>query len=289
MTPDLDSLRSRFPVSGVTIDHDAHGMPRIDVSTPGAAAHAYLHGAHVTHYQPHGSAPVLFMSAESAFAPDKPIRGGVPVIFPWFGPRPTRPDFPAHGFARTREWSLRDIRRDGNVVTVEFGLTSDGFELRYTVTVADALEMALEVRNASAGAARFEEALHTYLAVSDVRQVRVEGLTGRQYVDKVDGMKRKTQSGPITITGETDRVYLDTPDAVTVEDEAGGRKIVVSKEGSASTVVWNPWVEKAKRMPDFGDDEWPSMLCVETANVADNAITLPPAGTHVMRAVVRVE
>jgi glucose-6-phosphate 1-epimerase len=102
-------------------------------------------------------------------------------------------------------------------------------------------------------------------------------------------MRRKTQSGPVTITGETDRVYLDTPDAVTVHDPAGGRRITIAKVGSASTVMWNPWVEKAKKMPDFGDDEWPRMLCVETANVGENAVTLPPGRRHVMRAIVRAE
>jgi glucose-6-phosphate 1-epimerase len=146
--------------------------------------------------------------------------------------------------------------------------------------------MELSIQNTGAAPVTFEEALHTYLAVSDVRQARVEGLSGRDYLDKVDGMKRKTQSGPITITGETDRVYLDTPDTVTIQDPAAGRRITVSKERSASTVVWNPWLEKSKKMPDFGDYEWPRMLCVETANVAENALTLAPGARHVMRATV---
>jgi glucose-6-phosphate 1-epimerase len=117
----------------------------------------------------------------------------------------------------------------------------------------------------------------------------VEGLSLCDYIDKVDGMKRKKQSGPVAITSETDRVYLDTNDIVTVHDEAAGRRLCVSKSGSASTVLWNPWVEKAKKMPDFGDDEWPRMLCVETANVADNAVALAPGATHVMQALVRLE
>jgi glucose-6-phosphate 1-epimerase len=268
---------------------DSHSLPFLKLQAPSAEAHVYLHGAHVTHYQPRGAAPALFLSRESRFAPGQPIRGGVPIIFPWFGSHPTRPDLPAHGWARTRQWTPRDVARAGDSAAATLSLNAERVELLYTVSVGESLDLSLEVRNVSAAAASFEQALHTYLAVGDVRRVTVDGLSGRDYVDKVDGMKRKTQRGPITITGETDRVYLDTPDAVTVHDAAGDRRITVSKEGSASTVVWNPWVEKARKMADFGDDEWPLMLCVETANVAVNAITLAPGATHTMRALVRVE
>jgi glucose-6-phosphate 1-epimerase len=275
---------------GVTRETDPHGLPRLRVATPAAEAAVYLHGAHVTHYQPRGHAPVLFMSAQSRFAGGQPIRGGVPVIFPWFGPHPFDPKAPAHGFARTTQWSLGEVARDGDsaTVTLVMGSTST-VQLRYAVTIGPALDLSLTVANHDARALQFQQALHTYLAVSDVRQVSVKGLSGRDYVDKVDGMKRKTQPGLVRITGETDRVYLDTPDAVTVDDPGMNRRIVVTKEGSASTVVWNPWIEKAKKMSDFGDEEWPRMLCVETANVAENAVTLAPGASHVMQATIRLE
>jgi glucose-6-phosphate 1-epimerase len=288
---DLDLLRTGFGIPGaVEIGTDAHGLTRLTLSTPAAEAHVYLHGAHVTHYQPRGAAPVLFMSAHSRFAPGQPIRGGVPVIFPWFGPHPTRTDLPAHGYARTRPWDLVRTASAANIASAAF-LLSDAprLELGYRVSVGPALELSLEVRNISTEPVTFEQALHTYLAVDDVRGVRVEGLSLCDYIDKVDGMKRKRQSGPVAITGETDRIYLDTNDTVTVHDEAAGRRLSVSKSGSASTVLWNPWVGKAKKMPDFGDDEWPRMICVETANVADNAVTLAPGAAHVMRAVVAVQ
>jgi glucose-6-phosphate 1-epimerase len=292
MEQSLETLRERFGIPrAVTIVADAHGLPRIEIATPAAEAHVYLHGAHVTHYQPRGGRPVLFMSGRSDFEPGKPIRGGVPVIFPWFGPHPTDPTKPAHGWGRTRPWTLRDVSVDedeGISVTLSLGPVN-GAALTYRVHAGPVLAMELQVRNEADSPLAFEAALHTYLAVADVLEAEVEGLDGRQYLDKVDGMKRKTQSGPVTITGETDRVYLNTPDTVTVRDRAGGRRIIVSKQGSNSTVVWNPWVEKAKRMPDFGDDEWPRMLCVETANVAENSISLPPKASHLMKAVVRVE
>ena len=157
------------------------------------------------------------------------------------------------------------------------------------MSVGAALEMALEVVNTSPGDIRFEEALHTYLAVGDISRTTIDGLAGRTFIDKVDKAQRKTQpTGAFALNGETDRVYLDTPDTVTVNDGANGRKLVVSKSGSASTVVWNPWTAKAKAMADFGDDEWPGMLCIETANAADNAVTLAPGARHTMRATIAV-
>jgi glucose-6-phosphate 1-epimerase len=284
---DVEALSSRFSIpAAVEVGRDRHRLARLTISTPAADATLYLHGAHVTHYQPRGFPPVLFMSAASRFEPGQPIRGGVPVIFPWFGPHPTDPAAPAHGWARTSAWALENVAANDGGVEVVLSLRKNDFDVTYAVTIGRELRMELSVRNTAASARRFEEALHTYLSVSDVRQVNVEGLAGREYVDKVDGMKRKTQSGNVAITGETDRVYLSTPDPVTVHDPAAGRSLVISRHGSASTVVWNPWVEKAKKMPDFGDDEWPRMLCVETANVADNAVTLAPGAEHRMRAVI---
>lgn len=82
------------------------GLPRMVLATSRAEAHVYQHGAQVTHYQPRGDRPVLFLSRHSAFAAGQPIRGGVPICFPWFGRKPDDPRAPAHGFARRREWTV---------------------------------------------------------------------------------------------------------------------------------------------------------------------------------------
>ncbi len=261
-------------------------LPRIVLTTPQDDAHVYQYGAHVTHYHPRGAAPVLFMSRESLFASGKPIRGGVPVIFPWFGPKQDDPAAPAHGLARVSEWRVESSTQDA--VTLRLDLNE--YSLRYQVTIGGALRLALEVENTSDKPVCFEEALHTYLSVSDVRKVSIEGLDGVAYLDKPNGFKRKTQSAePIRITAETDRVYLNTRATCIVNDPGSRRRILVEKSGSDSTVVWNPWIAKAKAMPDFGDDEWERMLCIETANVAENAITLAPGQTHTMQAMIRSE
>jgi glucose-6-phosphate 1-epimerase len=165
-----------------------------------------------------------------------------------------------------------------------------GLSVSLAATVARSLRIDLVVRNVGAAAATFEEALHSYLAVSDVRQARIRGLEGVGYVDKTAGTARVPgASEPIAIAGETDRVYTGATGTVTVEDPGWQRRIVVGKQGSATTVVWNPWVAKARAMPDFGDDEWTGMVCVETANALDDAIHLAPGASHVMAATLEAE
>lgn len=297
----IPELQARFGIPGVVeVRPGVNGLPLVAVTSPLAEAHVYLQGAHVTHYQARGQAPLLFMSAASHFAPGSPIRGGVPVCFPWFGPSKTDPQAPAHGFARTAAWTLRDVTRTPDEeVTISLALLADdqtrrawphAFELLFRVAVGSSLVMSLELRNTDDKPFTVEEALHTYLAVDDVRNVSIEGLGGRTYLDKTQNMARHMQeSRELRIAGETDRHYLGTRDTVVVNDPGASRRIVVAKEGSDVTVVWNPWIAKAKAMSDFGDEEWTKMLCIETANAHDLPVTLPAGASHVMRARIHAE
>jgi len=163
------------------------------------------------------------------------------------------------------------------------------FAAEYRVAIGRQLGLALDVRNTGPAACRFEAALHTYLAVSEIRGVAVTGLEATEYLDKVADFARKREgAAPIAFAGETDRVYLDTESASVVHDAAWARRITIAKSGSRSTVVWNPWIAKARAMPDFGDDEWPGMLCVETANVREAAVALEAGSHHVMTALIDV-
>jgi len=290
-------MKSDLP-AGVTLDEGRGGLPRLTVATDLCTAELYLHGAHLCHWQPRRHPhPVLWMSQASLFETGAPIRGGVPVCFPWFGPNAAGPAAPAHGVVRIAEWALDRVEteRDGTTAIV-LSLASDAgtraaapqdFSLAYAVRLGEALSMALTVTNPAGAPLTFEEALHTYFTVSDVRQVSVEGLAGATFVDKTDGGKRKTQDDPvITISSETDRLYLNTATTVTLTDPGFGRRITVSKTGSLSSVVWNPWIAKSRAMPDFGDDEWPAMICIETVNALDNAVTLRPGASHTMTAAI---
>lgn len=253
------------------------------------------HGAHVWSYQPDGHAPVLWQSAKSWFSDGQPIRGGVPVCFPWFGAGVSGDLAPGHGFARLQSWHLSDIKdtldRDGRLLVqylIDDKMTGhqDAFPYPYTAYLRakftpEYLGLTLEVTNPGDEPFTFEGALHTYLVVGDVRQVRISGLDGATYLDKVAG-GTAVQSGDVTITGETDRVYSST-DEVVLDDPVLGRKLVITKHGSANTVVWNPWVDKSAAMPDFGDDEWIGMICIEAANALGDAITLRPGETHTLK------
>ncbi len=248
---------------------------KLAVVTQWSVAEIYLQGAHITRFQKKGEVPLLFMSEESDFIMGKPIRGGVPIIFPWFG---GREGFPAHGFARTSEWSLEETSLLATgVVTLRFRLpTIDALDADFVVHVGEQLTMELIVKNTGAQDAIFETCLHTYFQIGAIHSISIRGLAGCSYLDKVlGGMFTETQES-IHIEGEVDRVYFDTTAAVEIIDTQLRRKILVTKSGSNSTVVWNPWIAKSQRMPDFGDDEYLQMVCVESGNVADDRITLVP-------------
>jgi glucose-6-phosphate 1-epimerase len=275
------------------------GLVRALISTPLAEAEVYLQGAHVTHWTPRGQRPVLFVSAKSLFERGKAIRGGVPVIFPWFGARGDGKPGPAHGFARNSEWVIEgtNLRNDGRVEMklalapneAARGMGYAGFHLRFRVTIGFDLEMELEVLNDAKEPLTYEEALHTYLAIADIRQVSVSGLEGTAYIDKTDGFKRKKLgSEPLRITKETDQVHLSTKSTCVVHDPVWNRRIIVEKSGSDSTVVWNPWIDKTKGMSDMAPDDWKGMICVETANAADNAVHLSPGASHKLTALIHV-
>ncbi|HTO11048.1 MAG TPA: D-hexose-6-phosphate mutarotase [Candidatus Binatia bacterium] len=284
----------------VVIDKGEGGLDRARVAGPRGEAEVYLQGAHVTRWQPRGARPVLFVSSRAVYAPGKAIRGGVPLIFPWFGAHGTDTSKPMHGFARSRPWRVTATgsKPDGTV-TLELGLDDDEatralwphpFRARYRVTAGDTLGMALEVVNTGTAPFTFEAALHTYLTVGDVRTAGVSGLENTLFIDKVDGFTRKRHGAePLRLTGETDRVFLGTRARCVVDDPGLRRRLSVDKTGSASTVVWNPWAAKTAAMADMGPDDWRSMICVETANAADDAVTVAPGGTHVMTATIGAE
>jgi glucose-6-phosphate 1-epimerase len=278
---------------GVTIDQGEGGLERIRIDRPEARGEIYTHGATVTGWQPKGREPVLFVSRSALYRSDKAIRGGIPICFPWFGAKAGDDKAPQHGFARVCEWKVSGFSDDpSSGVTVELLLASNDatlaewphrFEARYRVSFGAKLEVELEVSNVGETPFTFEEALHTYFVVKDVRAIRIAGLEGTEYIDKIDGGARKRQAELIAIDRENDRLYLDNPAACEVRDLSMNRKISVIKDGSRSTVVWNPWIEKARALKDFGDDEYEKMICVESANASSNAIALDPHGRHAMR------
>jgi len=290
MTTSASGVKAKAEVLGRVTFLDGQGeLPMLELTTAWSTAEIYLHGAQVTQFRKKDEPPLLFVSQCSRFTEGQPIRGGIPVIFPWFGPRE---GLGQHGFARIKPWDLREFTPapDGSAC-VRFRLPDcpeasafHAFTADYIVTVNQALTLQLIVTNQSKDAEFiFENCLHSYFEVGDVTAISINGLKGLRYLDKVAGFVEKTEtSDALRIASEVDRVYLDATGTVEIFDPRLGRKIVVEKQESASTVVRNPWIAKARQMPDFGDEEYERMVCVESGNVASNSISLPPGGSSTL-------
>lgn len=275
------------------------GMPAVVLRNErGDTANIMLHGAHVTHYQPHDQAPVLWMSQHSRFEAGQPIRGGIPVCWPWFGAHPTDPTLPAHGFARNLPWTLKktSVLPHGEPC-VRMTLSSShatlqqwphSFLAEVTVSLGNALTTALSVTNTGEQAFSYTSALHSYFNVSDIRSVIISGLENRCYLDTLVE-ERGQQQGRLRINSETDRIYFDTDDTCVIEDPLLNRRIHIIKDGSHSTVVWNPWSAKSQRMDDFGDDEFKGMVCIETARALDDSVKLAPGMRHTLKVLLQSE
>ena len=296
---DINQLNEHFGLPGVLVFHaTASGLIRADITTPHATATVYLQGAHLTAWQPAGHKPVIFTSRKTELTPGKAIRGGVPIAFPWFANRHDGKTGPSHGFARIQDWTLAFAALAGEDLHLTFtlgpnelsrSLGFDQFRLAYQLTFGRTLTMQLTVANDGSAPLVFEEALHTYYAVTDIHEIAISGLDGVSYLDKVDNFNKKLQHGDVTITSATDRVYLDTTATCVLKDHAGKRHISVAKTGSTTTVVWNPWEEGAAKLADMDPTEWHEFVAIETVNAATDAITLAPGGTHTMQARVTVE
>lgn len=296
----LTELNQRFAISNhVQFKEIAEGMIIAEVANQHALSNIALQGAHVATFQPRGEEPVIWLSPKAKFAPGKSIRGGAPICWPWFGPHKTESKFPGHGYARTVPWDVLETKAlpDGSTF-LRFGLVEseatraqwpNASTVQLEVTVGKALKVELVTANTGKQAFELSEALHTYFQISDVANMTIRGLEGCEYLDKVQDFARCKQQGGIVIESEVDRVYVNTPADCVIEDKGLKRAIRIAKQGSLSTVVWNPWTEKAEKMGDFGPALHRDMVCVESGNALENTLTLKPGETHRLVAVYSVE
>jgi D-hexose-6-phosphate mutarotase len=296
----LSELNQRFAIGNhVQFKEIAEGMIIAEVANQHALANIALQGAHIATFQPRGEEPVIWLSPYAKFAPGKSIRGGVPVCWPWCGAHKTDSKLPGHGYARTVPWDVLETEAlaDGSTF-LRFGLVENdstraqwphASTVQLEVTVGKALRVELITANTGTKAFELGEALHTYFQISDVAKVTIRGLENCAYLDKVQDFARFTQKDGIVIDSEVDRVYINTAADCVIEDKGLKRAIRIAKQGSMSTVVWNPWTEKADKMGDFGQDGHRGMVCVESCNAWDNVVVLAPGETHKLVAVYSVE
>jgi len=288
---DVTALDNKFGIDNVVVfDKKPNDQVVVKITNDFAQAEIMLQGAHLIHWQPVDEEAVIWLSEDALFQHEKSIRGGVPVCWPWFGAHAGNESFPAHGYARTVPWELLDITQltDGRT-QLDFRLIensktrqlwSHNTELNITYVIGRDLEINLITRNKGNSPVVLSEALHTYFKVGDVSKVSVTGLDGCHYLDKLEDFADKKQIDAIYVNEEVDRIYIDTSSEVCINDPVLNRRIVIRKEGSNSTVVWNPWKDTAAKMGDLGQDGYLNMLCIESANAAANALSLGAGCTH---------
>ena len=270
--------------------------PPHTVDTSTCTGEVHDQGAQVTRWVPAGADPVLYVSTAVRLERGAPIRGGIPVCWPWFGPGRAAGMSPAHGFVRTAPWQLVERVDADDAVTLTHRITSDtatsphwphAYAVELQSRLGRTLEISLTSTNTGEAPVDLEEALHAYLVVGDVRQVSLDGLDGKSFFDKVSGTERHL-SGSLAFTGETDAVFR-TSDPVTVVDPGLRRRLVVTTTGSSNVVVWNPWEAKAAEVADIGTGDWQRFVCVEGANVFENAVALGPGESRTMTYSIHVE
>jgi glucose-6-phosphate 1-epimerase len=290
----LSELQDQYAsLSEVSFFKGKGGLPFIRVNNRFCDAEISLLGGQVLSFRRKDQMqPVLFCSEAAYFEQGKGIKGGVPVCWPWFGDHPQ--GLGAHGFARSNLWNVDRIERDDcEVVELVLSLPAQAFgdypewqdvRLSTKIRLGKWLTIALITENHLDKAILLSQALHTYFQVLDCRNISIEGLENNAYLDKPSNFQRQPPTGDaITIDSEVDRIYEDVQSPITLLDPSWNRSITLTSEGSASAVVWNPWVEKSKAMSDFGDDEYMQMVCIETTNAASDARVLEPGQSHTMQ------
>lgn len=269
----------------------------IQIQHPLATALISLQGAQLLHYTPTGEQPVIWLSEKAEFQRGKAIRGGIPVCWPWFGDARRNPDevqsclgegsLPAHGFVRDQLWLLTHSSSDDQGAHLQFehpsldhrskaGNWPGDARLTLEMSIGNKLNLQLTTTNQSQRPVHFTQALHSYFAVSHIDQVSVQNLENAEFTDTLNHWLRISEPQALSIQQETDRIYHNTPQSIQIHDSGWQRRINVQSQHGKSAVVWNPWIEKSKRLSQFADDAYTRMLCIESANVLDDSIHLSP-------------
>jgi len=298
---ELATLNQSFAIAGqLEFVQDVSGLLIAQIANSHAQASIALQGAHIMRFQLNDEPPLLWLSPVAKLVKGKSIRGGIPICWPWFGAHASDTTFPGHGFARIIVWHVvaSEALADGST-RIEFDLPQSSIpaaqwphpsRTRLVATVGKVLTVELITKNTGDTPFDIGEALHTYFAISDVDQINISGMENCSYLDKVGVAETRTQHGTIQISGEVDRIYIDTDADCLIEDRGLKRRIRIAKNGSQSNVVWNPWIEKSAKMGDFGSDTgYRSMVCVESANAASNIVTVSPGSTHCLCVVYSTE
>lgn len=282
----MSQLNKRYGVAeSVKILAQGNNPPFISVSNRSASALISLYGGQVLSFRPQDEKDdLLFLSSKADFSGEQPIRGGIPVCWPWFGADPGALNRPNHGFARNALWSVAQTEICSDYeIRLQLRLQQSDeiqaiwpqtFELMLEITVADSLTLELVAQNKGVKPFSMTQALHSYFRVSDIDHIKVSGLEERNYLDKLDDGRRKHQSGALAIAGEVDRIYTGVQNHLLIDDKLYQRHIRIASQGMHSTIVWNPWAEASADLPDLAADDYKRFICVETGHVDTDVVTV---------------
>jgi glucose-6-phosphate 1-epimerase len=263
-------------------------LEAIKIEHPLFSATLLLQGAQLIEFTPSNESDnLLWLSDTVEYKQGKPLRGGIPICWPWFGNLDQNPttiqkqvQYPssasAHGFARSQPWEIKHINEDCQFVEVILILTSNpetkalwpfDFELEATFRFSKTLKLTLTTTNTGNEPFSISQALHSYLPTEDINRSYIHDTHNTTYIDALDDWKEKKQTGRISFSEETDRLYFFTNNHYSLRLETPNQTLLIHNENSQSAVIWNPWSEKSKRLSQFSPQDFHHMLCIETANV----------------------
>lgn len=284
----IDRLQESFGIPGViSFERDSNNFVKaILQSSSGHRVELSLYGAQVLSWLDHNSNELLFVSAKANFKRGKPIRGGIPLVFPQFG----KGELPSHGFARTNMWEVREAgETSDDLASIKLALqdtpgTMDiwphPFRLELTVSLGDKLKTHLKVYNCGITPFFFFSGFHTYFRVADIAYCQIQGLQGVTYQDALKGEKAcfVEQAEALLIDRQIDRRFFNAADQVVILDQISKRKFIVRKSNIKDLIVWNPWEDGSREFFDLGPNEFSSFVCVEPIFVNQKVTLEPRAG-----------
>jgi len=263
----------------------ANGFEYIEFWNETMHAKIALQGAHIFEYKRKNLDDILWLSPRSDFEYGKAIRGGIPICWPRFGSFDE--NMPSHGFSRTSLFKFIGVKQlDETNLQVIFKLidTQESrkiwnykFELEVIFTLGASLKVELITHNRDLKEFLITQALHTYFAVSHIDTVAIYGLEDQPFLDTLED-KKSVENHCVKIAKEVDRVYSAEVKKILLKDE--NRELCITSEGSASTVVWNPWIEKGSRMSGMQKSGYKEFVCIETANAFDDSRVIKPSENY---------
>lgn len=278
-------------MGSVTTKKHANGLDYVEIDTKLCKARIFMQGAQIDSFEPKGKPPLLWVSSADNYQPGDGIRGGIPVCWPWFGMN-VNPEWPQHGFARTRVWSLDSVQMQDQAVQLTFSLPISDEDRIYwpyktkvemIFTLTETLHVSLVNSNLGDQTVSLTQALHTYFPISDIHKLKATGFSGAKYIEFGQGPYYQ-QSDDVHFDQETDRVYTELGPLQQLHTPHG--VINIRRENSHSAVLWNPWIDKSQRLSRFNHDDYLTMVCHEAANVLEDQVILEPNSRHTLTTII---